>query len=515
MATANLDARLRLRSSEFSSGLKSAISQAKAFGGHIKGVLGVVGVIGGGSLLTGFAKNIFDSALNAEKLKAALATITGSTAIAEMQFKELKKISAETGMNLNSGALATIQLAGAGWDAAKAFETLGNIQKAVFSSGGNNGNFDRAALALQQISGDAYATQQDLSQLTDALPGVGAALNDAFGTARAERLREMGVTSEQLIDTFNKFYGSMKMAGKGAGGALAAAESNWESLKETVGSGFLPGIARVGNAVAGALLKADAAGEKFINKTMPRAISGMLNGKEMTDLVFDLLEKGNKESLEKDLKDYQKRQDDQKLKKKAAKTDAERQLAAERFKETTALATSAISDDDKRLKNLKREISLLEDQGFNEKLIIEAYDKRLDLSDKELDNLKSYVNLQNQALAIIDAQNRKRMQGINQAVAQHLMSPQDKRAQRKENRAVNRAQMREFNREVREKMRQEQKSYRDGGINSWKDNKGFFDPKETRKRIQRETAKEWQDALKTTEGELKELNKKLDRLSKA
>lgn len=143
-----------------------------------------------------------------DSLKRALFTLEGTAAGTEARFTKLAKIAELPGLGLEQAVRGDIRLRAIGLTAEKSEQALLGIGKALASVGGGAADLDETIRQFGQLATSSSLTAENLKPLIERVPQAGKLLREAFGTANAEELRKLGVTSGQvvelLITEFNK-----------------------------------------------------------------------------------------------------------------------------------------------------------------------------------------------------------------------------------------------------------------------------------------------------------------------
>jgi tape measure domain-containing protein len=266
---ATLDASLRLDSSQFTTGLDSAMKKTNASVSKMSAAFSALKnvAIGGavGAAFMDVAKSVTAAYLEAEKLQNALKSTAGNDLLGMAQYEQLKTLSAEIGVNMTTAAKATLQLQAAGMSAADAFKTIKTLQNAVVSTGGGDAELGRLLYGLQQMYASPKPLAEELNQLKEALPITAKLLTQAFGSARAEDLQKLNLTGKQVAETLLKAAEGLPKVARGLQGEIDGLAAKWEGLKASgifsaltlpavgIASGTLDAFSRIGTEISDAL----------------------------------------------------------------------------------------------------------------------------------------------------------------------------------------------------------------------------------------------------------------------
>lgn len=174
-------------------GLKSTGQKLKDIGGDLSTYVSLPLAALGGAAIKAFG--------DIQSLKAGLTTITGSAKETEKQFGRLVDLAKLPGLGLPEVAKGSISLQVIGFTAEKAEKAIKSFGNAVASVGAGRDEFQRATYGLAQLANTDFPLGEDLNIIKDAIPQVVPLLNEAFGTARSDDLKKLGITSAQVVDT--------------------------------------------------------------------------------------------------------------------------------------------------------------------------------------------------------------------------------------------------------------------------------------------------------------------------
>lgn len=166
-----------------------------------------------------------------QSLKLGLEAVAGSSEEAEKQFQSLKKVAKLPGLGLEEAVKGSINLQTIGFSAEKAEQSLQVFGNAVASVGKGRAEFERAIYGLQQLANTDFPLGEDLNILKDAIPQITPLLKEAFGTARSDDFKKLGITSEQVVNTILTGLGKLPPV---AGGINNAFENMGDSIKNSL-----------------------------------------------------------------------------------------------------------------------------------------------------------------------------------------------------------------------------------------------------------------------------------------
>jgi tape measure domain-containing protein len=161
----------------------------------------------GGALIGGVTLPLAAVAAGAVKafgeidaLKKALFTIEGTAAGTEARFLKLAKAAELPGLGLEQAVRADVRLRAIGISAELSERAILGIGKALAGAGSGAADLDETIRQFGQLASASNLTAENLKPIIERVPQAGKLLREAFGTANAEELRKLGVTSQQVVD---------------------------------------------------------------------------------------------------------------------------------------------------------------------------------------------------------------------------------------------------------------------------------------------------------------------------
>ncbi len=190
-------------------------------------------VVAAGAALLKFAGDL-------DGMKKALAANMGGLSQANAEFEKLKELAKAPGIGLEEAIKGSYRLQGLGESADEARHQMENFAKVVSLSGGGEAQFGGLLQQFTQMKGVGKILGGDIRFMIENAPVLGKVLKDAFGTANPEKLRDMGITVDQLIEGMMTQMDKLK----GIGGSVKnTLENLWTSIR--VGGGEI-GLAILG-----------------------------------------------------------------------------------------------------------------------------------------------------------------------------------------------------------------------------------------------------------------------------
>lgn len=140
-----------------------------------------------------------------ESLKLALKTTFEdagrSVAEANEEFKNLQKSAMAPGLDFPQALKASIRLMNVGMSAEKARMTVEELANAVSMSGGSAEDLGEVTNQFSQMIGKGKLLNEDLKIIMGRMPKLASVMKEAFGTTDAEKIRAMGVSAAEFVDT--------------------------------------------------------------------------------------------------------------------------------------------------------------------------------------------------------------------------------------------------------------------------------------------------------------------------
>lgn len=211
-------------------GLKSTGQKLKDIGGDLSTYVSLPLAALGGAAIKAFG--------DIQSLKNGLTVVTGSAKETEKQFGRLVELAKLPGLGLQEVTKGSINLQVIGFTAEKAEKSIKAFGNAVATVGGGRDEFQRATYGLAQLANTDFPLGEDLNIIKDAIPQVTPLLKEAFGTARSDELKAMGVSSAQVVDAIVNGLSKLPTAAGGVNNAF-------ENLKD----GVFQNLAEVGDII--------------------------------------------------------------------------------------------------------------------------------------------------------------------------------------------------------------------------------------------------------------------------
>lgn len=137
-----------------------------------------------------------------ELLQARLASVEGSSALGMRDFKEVQELAKKPGLGFEEAASTFATLRGMKVTAAEAKTLINGIAQANASAAGTAEQFGRVMYQIQQSVSLGRLMAEDLRPIQQAIPTLGAAMQEHFGAAQAEQLNKILEKSGKSVRDF-------------------------------------------------------------------------------------------------------------------------------------------------------------------------------------------------------------------------------------------------------------------------------------------------------------------------
>ena len=191
---------LRLKDSQFQSGIASAQASTESLSNSMNGLGAAIGVTFGVAGVVAFTKSVIEAGTSVEDARIGLTTLLKDGAEAQKVIDQTMRDAAATPFSFESLLQANRALIAAGENSEQARTDVLNLSNAIAASGGGNDELQRMVINLQQIKNEGKATAMDLRQFSYAGINLYAAL-DAAGLKHAKGTE---LTYEQISYALQK-----------------------------------------------------------------------------------------------------------------------------------------------------------------------------------------------------------------------------------------------------------------------------------------------------------------------
>jgi tape measure domain-containing protein len=149
--------------------------------------------------LAAFGVTAIKAAGDMESLTLALKSQLGSADAAAKEFDKLNEAAKNPGLGVEQAVRGSVRLQGVGFAAEEARQVLIQMGNAIASTGGTADDLDSVTKQFAQMTSKGRVLQEDISVLSESMPGLAGLMQKTFGTANVEAIRNMGVTGKEFV----------------------------------------------------------------------------------------------------------------------------------------------------------------------------------------------------------------------------------------------------------------------------------------------------------------------------
>lgn len=189
-------------------------------------------VIGFGAIAI---KAFADADKQVKALETTMQAAGYGASAAQTELEALRKAALAPGLDFEQAVQGSVRLQNVGFSAEKSREILVQLANAIAMTGGNAAELDRVTRQFGQMISKGRILQEDLTIIQENMPAIGAAMEAAFGTKSAERLREMGVSAEVFASKVTAQLALLPRVSGGIGNAITNAGVAIKQALATVG----------------------------------------------------------------------------------------------------------------------------------------------------------------------------------------------------------------------------------------------------------------------------------------
>lgn len=146
--------------------------------------------------------SLVEAASKYELLQARLTSVEGSSALGMRDFKEVQELAKKPGLGFEEAASTFATLRGMKVTAAEAKTLINGIAQANASAAGTAEQFGRVMYQIQQSVSLGRLMAEDLRPIQQAIPTLGAAMQEHFGAGQAEELNKILEKSGKSVRDF-------------------------------------------------------------------------------------------------------------------------------------------------------------------------------------------------------------------------------------------------------------------------------------------------------------------------
>lgn len=238
MALAELNVRIGAIYKDFDKSLRNIERSMTRFSGRISQV--------GNDMTTAltlplaaFGAKAIEAAADAESMRLAIETTMKDAGYsiqeAGAELEKLRTAALAPGLDFQQAVKGSIRLQNVGFSAEKSRDILTELANAIAMSGGSAQELDSVTRQFGQMIAKGRILNEDLGIIQENMPGITKAMEAAFGTASADKLREMGISAEMFIDGVTKQLGELPRVSGGLKNAIVNAGNSLTQFLGTVG----------------------------------------------------------------------------------------------------------------------------------------------------------------------------------------------------------------------------------------------------------------------------------------
>ena len=188
--------------------------------------------------------SVVKAAADYDSVRTRLTATEGSSMISDADMESLQKLAKLPGLGFEQAAQSLASLRSMRVSAQDAFSIIDGIARANASMGGGAEQFGRVMYQLQQSIGKGKVMAEDMNAIKEAIPNLGALLEDAYGTSDSEkindRLKKTGESVRSFWMNVADMARKMPPAGDTINNNLDNISDNWKRFKANlIDSDFL------------------------------------------------------------------------------------------------------------------------------------------------------------------------------------------------------------------------------------------------------------------------------------
>jgi tape measure domain-containing protein len=224
-------------------GASQAGADLDGFSKKLTGVTGAadkmataLGIAGAAAGAYAMGRSALDAAAKMESLQQALKANTSGTAELQQVTRDLANIAKLPAINLEESYRGFIQLRSAKFSIQEAENALKALAKATAATGGGPAEFAGGLRQIQQMASKPFALFEDIDALNTNLPNTIMLLERAFGTARTEDLKKMGLTGRDVAMGLIAAANQLPVVTGGIANMLVNLEDSTRALMVSIGT---------------------------------------------------------------------------------------------------------------------------------------------------------------------------------------------------------------------------------------------------------------------------------------
>lgn len=146
--------------------------------------------------------SVVKAAADYDSVRTRLTATEGSSMISDADMESLQKLAKLPGLGFEQAAQSLASLRSMRVSAQDAFSIIDGIARANASMGGGAEQFGRVMYQLQQSIGKGKVMAEDMNAIKEAIPNLGALLEDAYGTSDSEKINDRLKKTGESVRSF-------------------------------------------------------------------------------------------------------------------------------------------------------------------------------------------------------------------------------------------------------------------------------------------------------------------------
>ena len=171
--------------------LRKSGAQMSRLGSDITSSLSLPLALAGGAAIS--------AAGDIESLTLALKSQLGTSEAAAKELGLLTEAAKNPGLGVEQAVRGSVRLQGVGFAAEEARKVLVQMGNAIAATGGSAQELDNVTRQFAQMTSKGRVLQEDVSILSENMPGLAQLMQKAFGTQSVEAIRKMGVSGKEFV----------------------------------------------------------------------------------------------------------------------------------------------------------------------------------------------------------------------------------------------------------------------------------------------------------------------------
>lgn len=149
--------------------------------------------------LAAFGVTAIKSAGDIESLTLALKSQLGTADAAAKELDKLTEAAKNPGLGVEQAVRGSVRLQGVGFAAEEARQVIIQMGNAIAATGGSAEELDAVTKQFAQMTSKGRVLQEDVSVLSENMPGLAQLMQKAFGTQSVEAIRAMGISGKEFV----------------------------------------------------------------------------------------------------------------------------------------------------------------------------------------------------------------------------------------------------------------------------------------------------------------------------